>query len=443
MAAVAAAAPVVDPVQEERRQALLDSFARFGYNDATCAAIVDGLNLQGPATLATFSDVRLVNLADQLLKYHAPRGRGAVPANAVRMPLTVLDDLKAYKKWVMYRQWQGLSTDPEDFDDDALEFARERLAELQIFSEAEDQVEVEKPEKLKSSEKFHEFYERLEHYLSRVRGSCDVPLIWLCRKHTEVTPEKLEDEYESKDAYFMATMLLEGPRYKEDNKKLFDILLEATAGTTAEAYVKPFEKKRDGRKAFVSLKLQCGGPASIEARSARAHKVIETLKYDGPKKNYTIADYSAKFTQAYQDLKDCGEIIPQRRQVFLYLRGIRHPELKHGVSYCRGILKNDFKGATQHMAEEEMALRDGMQPRQPDREISEADRDGERKRGRKRRGKRGPESYVPDPDRPHIHDGSYTDEEWKSLTADEREEVKELHKKRKANEAKDDEEQAD
>jgi hypothetical protein len=87
-------------LQEERRQALLGSFDRFGCNEATCAAIVDGLNLQSPATLATFTDERLSNLADQLLKYYAPRGRGAIPANAVRIPLTVLDDLKAYKKWV-------------------------------------------------------------------------------------------------------------------------------------------------------------------------------------------------------------------------------------------------------------------------------------------------------------------------------------------------------
>jgi hypothetical protein len=84
--------------QEERRQAHLASFARFGYNEAMRAAIVDSLNLQSPASLARFTDERLANLADQLLKYYAPCGRAAIPANGVRIPLTVLDDLRAYKK---------------------------------------------------------------------------------------------------------------------------------------------------------------------------------------------------------------------------------------------------------------------------------------------------------------------------------------------------------
>jgi hypothetical protein len=64
-----------------------------------------------------------------------------------------------------------LSTDPEDFDDDALADSRERVAELELFNEAEKKVEVEKPDKLKNADKFHEFYERLEHFLSRIRGS--------------------------------------------------------------------------------------------------------------------------------------------------------------------------------------------------------------------------------------------------------------------------------
>jgi hypothetical protein len=162
-----------------------------------------------------------------------------------------------------------------------------------------------------------------------------VALIWLCRDHRAVTEEMLQEEYESRDAYF--------------------------AGTTAEAYVKPFEKKRDGRKAFLSLRNQCGGPATVEARSARAHNIIESVKYTGTQRNFTITDYNAKYTKVFEDLRQCGDIIPQRRQVYLYLRGIQHPELKAGVSYVRGSLKNDFKAATQHMAEEAIALRDGTQ----------------------------------------------------------------------------------
>lgn len=44
---------VVAGVQQARREDLSASFARFGYNAATCAAIVDNLNLQTPATLAS------------------------------------------------------------------------------------------------------------------------------------------------------------------------------------------------------------------------------------------------------------------------------------------------------------------------------------------------------------------------------------------------------
>jgi hypothetical protein len=87
-------------------------------------------------------------------------------------------------------------------------------------------------------------------------------------------------------------------------------------------------------------------------------------------------------------------------------------------------MKKDFAAATMYMAEYEIDNRPDKSSRQGQRGVSDTGR------------KRGFELFVPDPNRPHIHDGSY-DADWNDLTEDEQNEVKQLHKEKvKASKAK-------
>jgi hypothetical protein len=298
---------VVAAVEEEmaaERAALLASFGRFGYNVATSTAIVDSLNLRVPGDLAGHSDKTLRNLADQLLKKYAARRAGNANVN---IPLTVFNDLNTYKLWALERKRQGLPAPAEEFDDNAIATARDRVLELELLEEAAALVEVGLPTMFKGVEKGLEFDQSFDHHCSRVRGMSGIPIIYVYREHEVVTEAIRTAQYATRDDYLIATTILTGSHYKADNNRVYDLLKDATKETMAETYVKPFDRARDGRGAVIALRRHCGAPSTLEARSATANKTISTTKYRGVSRNFTIADYNAKFADAFDELDKLGE----------------------------------------------------------------------------------------------------------------------------------------
>jgi hypothetical protein len=410
---------------EAQRDLMIASLGAFGYNAATRAAVVTSLNLLKPLDLYTIADNSYDNLAGLLLRRHTYRANAA--ANAINIPLTVADDLRVYKMWVSGRFWQGLPLTADLFNAGAAAEARSRIEELRIISMAAP-VDVRPPSKFKDMESFVEFKQDFDHACSRLRGVCGVPISWTYRAHVEVTVEMLEAAYATKDAYYMATMRLEGPHYDTDNKTVFDLLMVATQeNPSAWAYVKSFKATSDGRGAVLALALYCGGRATQQARSKKAHVNLAAAIWDGrPRRNFTFENFNAKFKDAFDELEQLNEPIPGHVQVTMYIKSIQDPKLEAGLGniLASDRMLNSFEDASAFMANYHLQ-RSGVANNWGQRTVSDTGR------------KRGPEPFVPDPDRPHIHDGSYDDADWNDLTEDEQNEVKQLHKeKAKASKAK-------
>jgi hypothetical protein len=454
-AAVAQPAPVANAgaaAQPNPRALMVTSLELFGYNRNTCEAIVSSINLRTPKDLLKYADKDFDNLAANLIRKFPTRANAG--ANAVNIPLTVADDLRAYRKWVQCRSRTDMPTDPQLLTAEGIQDAFDRIQELRLIAEADAVAgEIKEPDRFTDSTNIVEFMRSFNHTCSRKRGISDVPIMWIYRDHDEVTDEILNAEYETRDEYYTATMRLDGTHFKADSAMVYDLLKTATVNTAAWPYVQVFDKKKDGRGAVLDLLDRYNGQATNEARAKKAHRTLAVTKWDGkPTRNYTFETFNAKVTEAYNELENVGEPLASHRQVTMYLDAITDPLLMTVKDVIENdpIKSKDFAAASTHLASV-YARRSRPTPQQQ-REISEADQDsssgGRRKGGRKGRGKRGPKPFVPDPNRPHIHDGEYTKEDWNRLTDEERKEVKQLHKKRKAkaNNAKasdDDEEQAD
>jgi predicted Fe-S protein YdhL (DUF1289 family) len=120
------------------------------------------------------------------------------------------------------------------------------------------------------------------------------------------------------------------------------------------------------------------------------------------------------------------EAIPSHVQVTMYIDNIQDPKLGGGTDaiLASDRMLNSFEEASVFMANYHLQ-KSGVANNWGQRTVSDTGR------------KRGPEPFVPDPDRPHIHDGSYEDADWNDLTEDEQNEVKQLHKEKvKASKAK-------
>jgi hypothetical protein len=105
----------VEDDAEEDRDLLMYLLTVFGYNANTCEAIVDGLNIQVPMDLVSFSDTRIDTLAALLLRRHMYRAN-----TRTKLPLTVGDDLHVYKMWATERVWQGRPLTADLFDEAAV-----------------------------------------------------------------------------------------------------------------------------------------------------------------------------------------------------------------------------------------------------------------------------------------------------------------------------------
>ena len=142
---------------EEDRDLLMYSFAVFGYNARTCEAIVEGLNIRVPADLIRFSDTRVDTLAAALLRRHVYRANAAV-----KLPLTIGDDLHVYKTWATELLWQGVPHTADLFDEEAVARTQARLDELRINKLAA-RPEAAEPVPFKDPAMFIEFKRAFDH----------------------------------------------------------------------------------------------------------------------------------------------------------------------------------------------------------------------------------------------------------------------------------------
>jgi hypothetical protein len=155
-----------------------------------------------------------------------------------------------------------------------------------------------------------------------VRGAT---LDWVYR--SEAHP-KHGTKYPSIADEIKATLLLEGAHFDEDSRAVYDVIASSTLGTTSYAYVKKFEKSRNGRLALLALKFQFGGEAYDLTRSVAANDVIRSATFSGPTRKYTYDQHVSKFEDAFNELALLGESVPEASKVRLFCKSLKEKFMK-------------------------------------------------------------------------------------------------------------------
>ena len=89
-----------------------------------------------------------------------------------------------------------------------------------------------------------------------------IPLTYLVREHEEVMPEIRNADYGSVQEQLIATMALSGPHFELDNRTLYDELKPLVVDGPGWSFIKKFDKKKQGRKAVLALRMQAEGTVS-------------------------------------------------------------------------------------------------------------------------------------------------------------------------------------
>ena len=155
--------------------------------------------------------------------------------------------------------------------------------------------DVDKPEI--DSKDWPRTMEGLEEYLRGCLGVDGTPLAYVIRDDPEVPPINLVDTFAThqdeliaraphRDAAgnFTATFL-------SDRSKVWELLSNLTRDKDCWTYVRPAQRSRDGRMAFLALKNHFLGANNVDNMSARAERQLRGNPYSGEKRRWNFEKY--------------------------------------------------------------------------------------------------------------------------------------------------------
>lgn len=410
---------------------------KIGFNTGTTSAII----AQGYRTLDSLAELD-DSLIDKLAAHTLKAALAAKDSTktqketketqkadmTVNFPFAAIQSLKVFRHWYEHRHRLGEPADESSFTADERKLTRRRMLEEEQIAQATKDSTPAKPPALKDLAKWRTFWDQWVTYTGQLRGAAKIPLSYVYREH-EVEPadDLLLDVYEDDDERFVARTRLSGAHYAADNKRVFNEFKALVADGPGWPFIKQFNKRTDGRSAILALKLQAEGSSYTMARRDEALAVFRKTRYTGPRRNFTIDHYIQKYQSAYNDLTELGEEPSQPQLVTDFLAGIADPSLQ----VCKTLIISDPRyredwPLTQQFVKtmvQSMTQHDALN-RDTGRAVSAVGTD----RNKKPKGGAGKKGADGDnkPFSGKITLRSYSPVEWRSMTLDQRQQVRDL-----------------
>jgi hypothetical protein len=202
----------------------------------------------------------------------------------------------------------------------------------------------------------------------------------------------------------MATVALIGPDYQHDNKLVWNILARLVGAGNAWPFIKHLAPTFDARAAIKILKTQSQGSASDSSRRARAFGIIKKTIYTGKSAKFPFDTFVEKLQYAFTELAETNTAQTEAQKVQTLIKNIHSDVLKGTFP----VVLNDPKleanfGATCAFLSNYLTKCHAIDPTRKDRSVAST-------------------TTVQS-------SRSYTDEEWKALSAAEKRAV--IRKRRK------------
>jgi hypothetical protein len=258
----------------------------------------------------------------------------------------------ALRAWVKDRKRCGLATDAALFTLQIANSMQERLAFNKELLSVKDTVKIPMPEAFSKSSMFPGWKDAMATYFAQLKSSDnDISLSYIIRE-LAVAPDDVE--YEDPREEKSAKVLLAGPNYMIDNKRVFAIIKTLTLAGPGWSWIVKFDKKSDGRKAWLALVAHYEGTSSQNHMKELARKAIRDTEYVGDRRNFTFDQYIQVFQKAYATLERLDDPTKPETQVTQFMDNIKDSSVKMeaAMAFVTGnpIYALDFDAATQYMS---------------------------------------------------------------------------------------------
>jgi hypothetical protein len=156
--------------------------------------------------------------------------------------------------------------------------------------------------------------EAFRDFLNRVIGVRTIPLCYVIRDNVNVPVvapalaqnQPHSNEHESVEGELVERASHEHALFRDDNASVYHFLEEATRSTAYAASIKPFQRRKDGRGAWLALLGQYAGNDKWEAEIKMQESVLHTRIWKG-QSNFTLESFICQHRNAYVSMEACSE----------------------------------------------------------------------------------------------------------------------------------------
>lgn len=156
--------------------------------------------------------------------------------------------------------------------------------------------------------------EAFQDFLNRKIGVRMIPLAYVTRAVADVpnalpplaTNRPHSTLHGSVEAELIARASHTHALFRDDNAEVYYEIEEATRGTTYAASIKPFQRTKNGRASWLAITNQYAGPDKWEAEIKKQEQLLHTRVWKG-QSNFALEHFIAQHRNAFVSMQACAE----------------------------------------------------------------------------------------------------------------------------------------
>lgn len=276
--------------------AIRAALGRLGFTANAAQFITDQQGLDDLDEFAILTDAEVESLC-KVVRHpggtvpNPQAGQPPIANPGIAVPQRAENNLKLACYWIRYRQ---RTSRPYTAAAITLETIRS-LRDNKLWEE--EHKDVEAPEL--NTKDWPRMIELIEEWLRGCLGVTHIPLAYVIRENEDVPlhTDDPEANYSSKQDELIARAPITDehgahtPNYLTDRTRVWELLSELTRDQECWSYVRPAQRSRNGRLAFMGLKGHYLGQNNVDNMSTKAERRLETTTYTGEKRNWNFEKY--------------------------------------------------------------------------------------------------------------------------------------------------------
>lgn len=166
---------------------------------------------------------------------------------------------------------------------------------------------------------WREWKNSFSNSLSRIIGDNKIPLTYIIRDEDN---GNYDDTYSSTEKQLSTCIKFEGTSVNNDKTKVFSLLEEHLKGTHMESTVQNSATTRDGRSAWKAIRDASQTTSHNNTLTNVATSMMNNAKYKGETANFGIDQYYSKHIEAHNMLVEAGSPISESQKITNFKNGI-------------------------------------------------------------------------------------------------------------------------